>query len=212
MAAIMMTWWTGFQSWKISLIRSNEPFTHSDDIMLSRERTILFARKTVDWHGVEKLGGALCLTNSRTLLLDDPQEILYNGIEVVRDIDVILNQRASKHLTLPKELVSIREKFKVSEPIDCVYGVIGLLSPEYQARISIDYSVTNARARLEHLCSTCRVCLQSDPSLSLLSLVDLRDRSAQLPSWCPSFELSTVGENPLVFRYSAGVGPGNETW
>lgn len=103
------------------------------------------------------------------------------------------------------ELMKFGDEKKVSNPHDCVYGLIGLATPEARERISIDYSDRSPTGWSKTYLQCAKVCIQEDPSLTILSLLSNRPKGLPLPSWCPNFNAIQNRQLSLSERPNAGT-------
>jgi hypothetical protein len=70
---------------------------------------------------------------------------------------------------------------------DKIYALFGLLKSEEQRKLVIDYTKPIHQIHFDAF----RVAIETDPTLSLLNLPFVRDRSTGLPSWCPILDIRT---------------------
>ena len=94
---------------------------------------------------------------------------------------------------------------EVTDPIDKIYGILGLM-PEYiQEAMTVDNTLppTQVYVLFSKLWS------QTDSMLSMLSLVDGPNQAVGLPSWCPNYNSPRMtsdlgGQMGLLSGYHAG--------
>ncbi len=58
---------------------------------------------------------------------------LYAGLDMARDVELIESWGGSQDSILASGLINMGRIMKVIEPVDRMYGFVGLLSPEHQA-------------------------------------------------------------------------------
>jgi hypothetical protein len=95
----------------------------------------------------------------------------------------------------------------VTEPVDQIYGLLGLVGPMVgvASKIVVDYSEGKRnwwRAYIQYG----KLQLQSEPTLLLLSMAASQQRPTELPSWCPNFNSRLKDPVSLggVIGYQAG--------
>ena len=103
--------------------------------------------------------------------------------------------------------LSLGQSRKVSNPLDRVYGLLGLLDSEELVRsIDIRYDWEPWQVYLHF----CKVYIERDPDLALFSMAGSMSKPKELPSWCPNFDsLPHVGSTYCGYSgFCAGFKPG----
>lgn len=97
-----------------------------------------------------------------------------------------------------------REK-DVTEPVDRIYGLLGLASDRIRERITIDYSKEHMQNFWKKYIEFGKLFAALDYRY-LLSIAASKDRPSELPSWCPNFNSETSVAFPFgaVDGYKAG--------
>ncbi len=103
------------------------------------------------------------------------------------------------------ELMKFGDDTGVFDPHDRIYGLIGLATPEARNKIPINYSDKSPTGWSKTYLQCAKVCIQDDPSLSILFMLSNRPKGLLLPSWCPNFNANQ--RRPVVFseRSNAGI-------
>ena len=103
------------------------------------------------------------------------------------------------------ELMKVGDDKEVFNPHDRVYGLIGLATPEAQRKIVIDYSDSTPTGWSKTYLQCAKVCIQDDPSLSILFMLFERPKCLPLPSWCPNFNANQSRLSILSDCFNAGI-------
>ena len=107
------------------------------------------------------------------------------GFLSIRDIDTMRTGEAEGNRPPFWTLLSVGRKCKVTNPLDRVYGLLGLLASEELVRsIDIRYDWEPWQGYLQF----CKVYIKRDPDLSLFSMAGCVSKPKELPSWCPNFD------------------------
>ncbi len=75
----------------------------------------------------------------------------------------------------------------LSEPVDKVYAVLGLVDTIHCRHIKVDDSRKNCERYWNVHIDLGHAVLQERPDLLLLTMASSKDELAELPSWCPNF-------------------------
>jgi hypothetical protein len=98
----------------------------------------------------------------------------------------------------------------VTEEVDKIYGLLGMLNPQIASQIVVDYSTEARRDWWQVYIQYGKLQLQSEGMLTLLSMASSKHRPAELPSWCPNFN-SPPGDD---FNFAGVIGyqAGFDSW
>ena len=103
--------------------------------------------------------------------------------------------------------LAVGRQCKVTNPLDRVYGLLGLLASEELIRsIDVRYDLELWQGYLNF----CKIYIEHDPDLALFSMAGCVSKTKELPSWCPNFD-SGANVDSIYFRYPgfcAGFKPG----
>ena len=128
------------------------------------------------------------------------------GFWGIRDIDAMRSNEVMGLKTPFSTYLSIGQKRKVTNPLDRVYGLLGLLASEELIHcIDNRYDWEPWQGYLYF----CKIYIERDPELALLSMAGYVSKPKELPSWCPNFDSPP---NVISFYYtykglSAGFKP-----
>ena len=129
------------------------------------------------------------------------------GFVSIRDIDAMRSNEEEGLKTPFSTYLSIGQKRKVTNPLDRVYGLLGLLASEELVRcIDNRYDWEPWQGYLHF----CKIYIERDPELALLSMAGCVSKPKELPSWCPNFD-SPPNVTSFYCTYSglsAGFKPG----
>ena len=107
------------------------------------------------------------------------------GYTYIRDIDTMRSSEAVGSKPPFWMYLSLGQKCKVTNPLDRIYGLLGLLASEELVRcIDIRYDWEPWQIYLHF----CKAYIERDPALALLSMAGCVSKPKELPSWCPNFD------------------------
>ena len=107
------------------------------------------------------------------------------GFVSIRDIDTMRSSEAEGNKPLFWTYLSMGQKCKVTNPLDRVYGLLGLLASEELVRSAeIRYDWEPWQGYLHF----CKLYIERDPDLALFSMAGCITKPKDLPSWCPNFD------------------------
>ena len=78
----------------------------------------------------------------------------------------------------------------VQNPIDYIYGILGILREDIRTAVTVDYR--GEKDFWRPYIQLAKKFLETRDSLPLLSIASFKERPAGLPSWCPN--LNSVPE------------------
>ena len=137
---------------------------------------------------------------------DDPTQPQLPGFESIRIIDCHRRSEAEGSKPAFWAYLSMGQYCKVSNPLDRIYGLLGLLDSEELVRsLDIRYDWEPWQGYVHF----CKVYIERDPDLALLSMAGCMSKPKELPSWCPNFD-STPNVGSIYcnyFGFRAGIKP-----
>jgi hypothetical protein len=101
------------------------------------------------------------------------------------------------------DLAQIGRDLNVSEPLDRIYGLIGLMPDAIRGAVVVDYSVTSRQEYWKLYISVGKMLLQQE-SLDFLRYSESNERPPELPSWVPNWNASQPAVR-LQMHFSAGI-------
>ena len=107
------------------------------------------------------------------------------GFVSIRDIDNMRSSEVEGSKPPFWTYLSLGQKCKVTNPLDRVYGLLGLIDPgELIPAIDIRYDWEPWQGYLHF----CKFYIKHDPDLALFSIAGCVSKPEELPSWCPNFD------------------------
>ena len=129
------------------------------------------------------------------------------GFISIRDIDAMRSNEVEGKKTPFWTYLFMGQKCKVTNPLDRVYGLLGLLASEELVRcIGSRYDWESWQGYLHF----CKIYIERDPELALFSMAGCVLKPKELPSWCPNLD-SPPNVTSFYCSYSgfcAGFKPG----
>jgi hypothetical protein len=184
------------------------------EVLLAKDAVLVCGTRFLDWK-IFCMMIVLTKAQNLTNLLISPHFSI-SQLEVA--ISNILNlgwtgDKAQKGLS-PREFTLFLNSGrlrKVTEPVDRVWGFLGLADPELRkaAMPLISYSSESRRDFYKTYVDMGRLLLLRDPELCLLSIAASTNKPPGMPSWCPNFHTAGLNGLPLPdrpkFRFHAGI-------
>ncbi|KAF2433738.1 hypothetical protein EJ08DRAFT_694222 [Tothia fuscella] len=99
-------------------------------------------------------------------------------------------------------LLELGRALDVSEPLDCMYGFLGLMDEDIRNSIIIDYSLQSRQFIWKTYLAVGKCILQHE-GMILLRNTDLATGTPELPSWLPNWNVR-LGYHHLAVNYYAG--------
>ena len=117
--------------------------------------------------------------------LNDSAQAQTRGFMRICEIDVMRSSEAEGRKPQFWIYLHLGQKCKATNPLDRVYGLLGLLTSEELVRcINIRYDWQTWQGYLQF----CKAYIERDPDLALLSMAGCVPKPKELPSWCPNFD------------------------
>ena len=181
------------------------------EAVLARELVLLCGSKSINWKILTTLTTAILQTGllHQVMAAQEIRRDRDNGFYSIPHIN-ILRMKISEHGGMDfRALVSGNRSKKCTEPVDHLWGMLGLAYPHVRDEISdmaiIDYSEDGRRHFWRSFVVLAKRWIEEDPTLMLLSSATSQEKPKALPSWCPNWaspeESSIFGG---VFSYQAG--------
>lgn len=186
------------------------------EVLLAKDAVLVCGTRFLDW---KRFCMMIVLMRAQNLtnLLTSPD---FSEPQLEVAVSNILNlhmtaDKAQRGLS-PKEFTLFLNSGrlrKVTEPVDRVWGFLGLADPELRkaAKPLISYSSESRRDFYKTYADIGRLLLLRDPELCLLSIAPPASTPAGMPSWCPNFHAAWLNNSlplpgRLKFRFHAGIG------
>jgi hypothetical protein len=164
----------------------------SQELVLMSERLVMVAHgtKQVAWEPFVALGKSFSTAALRNVLANTPEkaETLRRTLSDLRMMEIAIKRSFQnvQFFGLPS-LLSVARSKGVTEPVDKIYGMLGMINPKVGSQIVVDYSKMSRKEWWKAYIQYGRLQLTSEGMLSLLTMAPSRERPQELPSWCPNF-------------------------
>ncbi|KAG8525586.1 uncharacterized protein KY384_009230 [Bacidia gigantensis] len=129
-----------------------------------------------------------------------------HSVESIQEMLLLsrLRERERNGLHLP-QLLGVASRKSTTNPLDRVYGVLGLAPPALRSRIRINYGDESEAAKQQLNIECLKACIKHDPELSLLYMVSGSEPQAGLPSWCPNLYSGKLRTLAMGLQGRAGI-------
>ncbi len=181
------------------------------EAVLARELVFLCGSKSIDWESLSTLTTALLRAGLLHLVMaaEGIRRDRDNGFYTIPLLKVLRMKILESGGMDFQALVSGNRAKRCTEPVDHLWGMLGLVHPYVRNEISdlarIDYSEDGRRNFWRPFVALAKRWIEDDPTLMLLSRATSQEKPKELPSWCPNWaspeEYSIFGG---VFSYRAG--------
>ncbi|MCJ1448706.1 MAG: hypothetical protein MMC23_009223 [Stictis urceolatum] len=186
----------------------NRPWFHRlwvvQEIILAKDLTVLCGGRLLSWAAMVSFATALMSANSQVLVHHIQK--LGRAAEIMTSCITLENLRHNRSSWFNLEsfvytLVVTRGR-EATNPLDHIYGLLGLASENLRKLITVDYTLTVA----ECYTRVCKIIIQLEPALWLLTMSSSEHRDPELPSWCP--DLSSRSNETTAYAFYAGFKAG----
>jgi hypothetical protein len=185
------------------------------EVLLAKDAILVCGTRFFDWKRFSMMI-VLLRTHNLTNILISP-DFSRSQLEVVVSnvLNLYMMGDAGQKGLSPREFTMILNSGrlrKVTEPVDRVWGFLGLADPELRkaAKPLISYSSESRRDFYKTYANMGRLLLLRDPELCLLSIAPSASKPPGMPSWCPNFHAAALNAVPLPdrlkFPFHAGIG------
>jgi hypothetical protein len=172
------------------------------EMLLSKDTVYVCGNRFLNWK-IFCLTVLLMKLNAVTKLLVSPgisRSLVEIAIANIFELST-LGEKAQAGLS-PSDfikLLNMGRLRRVSEPVDRVWGLLGLADRELRelAAPLINYSPESRRNYYQAYVDIGRLLLQRDPELDFLSIVPSMSRPPGMPSWCPNFHAAGLNGSSL---------------
>lgn len=181
------------------------------EVVLASNVIVVCGRKRITWDLLRQLASeisrlGLCAT-ARGNRVPNPHRS--DGFGAIESIDILRKHYQDRTTPLNPYIffttVGLGREKDVTEPVDRIYGLLGLAVDNIRESIKIDYSKEYREKFWKAYIDFGTLWAQWDYRY-LLSVAASKDRPSELPSWCPNFnsDLSVVFPFGAVEGYKAG--------
>lgn len=125
--------------------------------------------------------------------IPDSDSDRHTGLTAFGTVHILRELRRIQTEVVLSPLLLISRQKMVTENVDKVYGIMGLMGQRLRSKIRVDYSPENRREFWRLYVDVCMLALEED-GFGILDMLATPSRHSALPSWCPDL------------RYNVGVG------
>lgn len=181
------------------------------EVVLASAVIVVCGSKRISWSLLGKLASeitrvGLCAT-ARGNRIPNPHRS--DGFGAIESID-ILRKQFKDRMAPPNpfgflSIVGLGREKDVTEPVDRIYGLLGLADDDVRESIKIDYSEEHRKFFWKVYIEFGKLWAKLDYRY-LLSTAPSKERPSELPSWCPNFnsDMSAAFSFGAVVGYKAG--------
>jgi hypothetical protein len=149
---------------------------------LAKDLRLFYGSNSMDWDFIKDFARAI--RDVAAVYRMNPYTTPTSRQDAFWNLEIIRYLRECKATDTPitlSDLLEFSSGKSCSLEADKIYALFGILKDEEQDKLEIDYSRPIHQIHLEAF----KVGIETDPTLSLLNLPFVKDRSTGLPSWCP---------------------------
>ena len=148
---------------------------------------VLCGSKTTSWETLEEFALAITLCKLDDWTINGRRGLLEDRLQGYAATLIIQVCRASIEVlqwgVKPSILMTSTRKREAKNPIDMVFGMLGLVAPGVFDEIGIDVSLPVQSVFVQ----LAKYYLRNEPGECILNHVSAREKLDGLPSWCPNF-------------------------
>ena len=179
------------------------------EVVLAKQIVVAHGKRRIEWDALTLLATRLRRASLVGLMGETPSisADITRAFLAINLFGIAKNLNRASPASLLTFVTIGRDK-DVTEPVDQIYGLLGLVDPMVgvASRIVVDYSIEGRKNWWRPYIQYGKLQLQSEPTLTLLSMAASQQRPAGLPSWCPNFNSRPKDPVSLgrVIGYRAG--------
>ena len=168
------------------------------EAVLAREAVFLCGTQTTSWNEMREICAAMrdgdlireLGVRSALWRAERPKFRTFRALDVIESVDDIKMLRPKRPWVAALVLLAMIRKQKSNEPLDYVYGILGLLPDSCRARVFVDYSDTSRKFYGRTYAQLFQALLEGVGDAALMFLNNIEwPRGA--PSWCPELRSRT---------------------
>ncbi|KAN0119288.1 Heterokaryon incompatibility protein (HET) domain containing protein [Hyaloscypha variabilis] len=177
------------------------------EVALAKQIVVARGKRRVEWNTLTTLATGLRRANLIGLIGGTPKAIsdIKRAFLAIGTFRIAKNMVEAKHPSL-LQFAAIGRAKDVTNCVDRIYGLLGLVSPMVASQVVVDYSKEWRRVYIQYS----KLQLQSEPTLLLFSMSASQERPTGLPSWCPNFD--SPPKDPFSLAGVIGYQAGFESW
>jgi hypothetical protein len=159
---------------------------------------------------VEDMSRSMADGKWRTEIAEEPsdgvQRLLpypgYAATNLLRNVESIRRASKKQSSLLWDLLIEAIQHQKTSEPLDYVYGIMGILPEKLRRRVKVDYSAHSKENHLMVWAEFIKTLIPETDGRIFSLLESEQPKPAGLPSWCP--DLTCPSRPRISIEYHAG--------
>lgn len=163
------------------------------EVVLASNVVVVCGTKRVAWSLLKKLAGEIVrvglVATARGDRIRSPHR--GDGFSAIESLDILRAHYGKNTAVLNPYLflgvVSLGREKDVTEPVDRIYGLLGLADEGLKGCVKIDYSKENREQYWRTYIEFGKLWAKIDYR-PLLSIASSKERPSELPSWCPNFD------------------------
>jgi hypothetical protein len=162
------------------------------EIALARKAELLCGTQRLDWDdfvnlvcSISRVGLTSICRGPRSTGMTRP-----DGFGVLMDLSWAKTMVQNNDLSMNYLLHMVRFK-EVTEPVDKVYGLLGIIGEDMRSAIKVNYAENDRQYWRAYVELAEQILTADDPGFWLLCMASSRERPEQLPTWCPNFNSLT---------------------
>jgi hypothetical protein len=181
------------------------------EVVLAKQIVIAHGNRRVEWNDLTTLATGLRRANLVGLIGGTPSisSTIRRAFLSISLFSVAKNMVEANSTSLLGFVRLARDK-NVTQPVDRIYGLLGLVNPTVASKIVVDYSDDAKEKWWSVYIQYGKLQLQSESTLALLSMAASQQRPTELPSWCPNF--NSPPKDPFSLGGVIGYQAGFESW
>jgi hypothetical protein len=181
------------------------------EVVLAKQIVVAYGKMRVEWNALTTLATGLVQANLVGLIGGTPSIIsnIKRAFLAIGTFRIAKNMVEANRPSL-LQLARIGRDKDVTEPVDRIYGLLGLVSPMVASQIVVDYSTEAKKEWWRVYIQYGKLQLQSESTLLLLSMAASQQRPTELPSWCPNFD--SRPKDPFNLGGVIGYQAGFKSW
>ncbi|TAQ89308.1 hypothetical protein B7494_g2370 [Chlorociboria aeruginascens] len=181
------------------------------EVVLAKQIVVAYGKRRVEWNALTTLATGLRRANLVGLIGGTPSvsSNIKRAFLSIGLFSVAKNMVEANSASLLGFVRLARDK-DVTQPVDRIYGLLGLVNPTIASQIVVDYSDEAKEKWWRVYIQYGKLQLQSETTLTLLSMAASQQRPIELPSWCPNF--NSPPKDPFCLGGVIGYQAGFESW
>ena len=177
------------------------------EVILAKGIFVLCGKRVLSWPAIVDFAEAISVVHPAVLLQHGERtDEAINGVVSCSQINTLRKKMPNESLMFFASLLETTRDREVTVPLDHIYGLLGLVGDSLRNLVTVNYSWTAAECYKQY----CKMFIEREPTLYLLSMAPSIRKSPGLPSWCP--DLSSVRSETTLYALNTGFKAGYLDW